>query len=254
MKKRIVFLGSKSIGYSCLNFLIEKSAELDLEIAGVLTKENKELSKSTESLSQLCATHKIPLIADLTEMLKLKDIAFLVSVQYHKILNQEEIDLASEMAINLHMAPLPDYRGCNQFSFAIIDQAREFGTTIHQMSTKIDGGAILFEKRFPLQPETWVSDLYAETVAASFELFQTSLPKLVQGEYSLTPQSSFSRSRPSSFHLRKEMAEIKALSLEWPKSKIARYIRATYFPPFPPPYFMIGDQKVEISLVEDESA
>ncbi|MBK8684503.1 MAG: hypothetical protein IPN26_05660 [Bacteroidetes bacterium] len=77
---------------------------------------------------------------------------FLISVQYHQILNERHIQKARTLAINLHMAPLPEYRGCNQFSFAILDQYPEFGTTLHVMDERIDHGDILFEKDSPYLP------------------------------------------------------------------------------------------------------
>lgn len=78
-------------------------------------------------------------------------ISFIVCNIVEEILNAEHIGHAKNIALNLHMAPLPEYRGCNQFSFAIADNKKEFGTTIHKMDTGIDHGNILFEKRFPIQ-------------------------------------------------------------------------------------------------------
>jgi len=250
MRKRIVFLGSKAIGYSCLEYLIEKCADLNVEIAAVLGKEKKSDDGSAlpHSIRRISTENDIPFLESLDEMMRLKDIDILISVQYHLILKQVQIDLASEIAVNLHMAPLPDYRGCNQFTFAIIDQAKEFGTTLHKISTKIDGGDIIFEKRFPIESNLWVQELHAQTVQASQELFEESLADLVSGRYELTPQSNFSGLRPNHFHLRSEIESVKKLSLEWPKHKISRYIRATYFPPFDPPFFEIDGKKVSIRL------
>lgn len=49
------------------------------------------------------------MIKDLSVLLSLEfDILF--SVQYHAILTQEQIECAKEIAFNLHLAPLPEYR------------------------------------------------------------------------------------------------------------------------------------------------
>ena len=61
------------------------------------------------------------------------------------------------------MAPLPEYKGCNQFSFAIIDEVNEFGTTIHEIEASIDSGPIIAEKRFFINNNLWVKDLYELT-------------------------------------------------------------------------------------------
>ncbi len=247
--KSIIFLGSKDIGFDCLSYLIQKASALNLEIKGVLTKVNA-LSSSAKNIPALCAENQIPVLENLEALWKEEAVDFLYSVQYHKILKQKHIDKARVVAVNLHMAPLPDYRGCNQFSFAIIDEAEEFGTTIHQMSTKIDGGAILFEDRFSISKEIWVKELHAKTVNASLELFKTSLAHLVQGNYSPVEQASYYNSRSSSFHFRKDIEAAKCLSLDWSKRRLERHIRACYFPPFEPPYFNLGGKRVYVQ-VED---
>jgi methionyl-tRNA formyltransferase len=177
-------------------------------------------------------------------------IDFLISVQYHEILKAHHIDRARDIAINLHMAPLPEYRGCNQFSFAIIDGKEEFGTTLHKMETGIDNGAIIAEKRFPIRKGIRVNELYDETVEASKELFEEAIGIVFEGDYQLIPQESLEEERGCSLHYRKEMAQIKKIDLNWPEEKIWRYIRATNMPGFPPPYAEVNGQCIYLSLDE----
>ena len=75
--------------------------------------------------------------------------------------------------------------------FAIADQAKEFGTTLHRMSTKIDGGDILFERRFAIGPNITVRELYEQTVSESKKLFDLSIYKLIHEDYHPIPQSDF---------------------------------------------------------------
>jgi methionyl-tRNA formyltransferase len=237
--KKIIFLGSKPIGYACLQYLIAQQKKLNFEIIGVLTNDNTKFNPE-QSVKALAKKNKIKLIPSLAKM---PACDILYSVQYHEILKATHIAKAKQIAVNLHMAPLPDYRGCNQFSFAIIDKAKEFGTTIHQLEVGIDNGAILFEDRFHLPKKTWVKDLYEETERRSIELFQDTLKSIVNADYKPKPQAKFKK-RKSSFHLRKEINDIKKIDLNWGKEKIERYIRATYFPPFEPPYFEMNGKKI----------
>ena len=235
--KKIIFLGSKPIGYACLQYLIAQQKKLNFEIIGVLTNDNTKFNPK-QGVKALAEKNKIKIIAKLDAM-PICDIIY--SVQYHEILKAKHIAKAKQIAVNLHMAPLPDYRGCNQFSFAIIDKAKTFGTTIHQLEKGIDNGAILFEDRFKIPKNIWVKDLYNETESRSVALFQDSLRNIVDGTYEPKPQNSFKRK--SNFHLRKEINHIKQIDLGWTKEKIERYIRATYFPPFEPPFCVIENQK-----------
>lgn len=161
-------------------------------------------------------------------------------------MKEKHIALARKLAINLHMAPVPEYRGCNQFSFAILDEAREFGTTIHKLDTSIDGGDIIAERRFPIDQDIRVDELYNKTFEASVTLFKSEIAKILNGEYRLVDQSSLI-DRKSSIHYRNEIDDLKKIDLSWPKEKINRHIRATLMPGFPPPYTMVDGKKIEFT-------
>ena len=240
MPQQIVFLGTKPIGYRCLEYMLSQQKLLDIEVVAVGTKKRPEFGNG-EDVASLAVAHGIPLLNSLEN---LPDCDIIYSVQYHKILKPVHIGKAKNTALNLHMAPLPEYRGCNQFSFDIIDGKEEFGTTLHQLDAGIDSGAVLFEKRFPIPPDCWVGELYNLTFEASLQLFKETLELVVKGDYTLTPQENLVETRGTSTHYRKEMAAIKQIDLAWTEEKIQRYIRATAMPGFEPPYCSIGAQKV----------
>ena len=239
-KQSLVFLGSKPVGYHTLHYLLQQREQLNLEIKGILTNDNPAFSNQL-SLKKLASEHDIPVFDSLQEM---PEADFLYSVQYHKILKEADILKAAKIALNLHMAPLPEYRGCNQFSFAIAEDKKEFGTTIHKIDTRIDHGDILFERRFAIPHNCWISELYDLTLTASIDLFIETIRDIIQGNYTLTPQQNLLADRGSSIHYRKEIEELKKIDLSWDEEKIGRHIRATYMPGFEPPYTMIGKEKI----------
>lgn len=242
-QKRIVFLGSKPIGFECFAYLLSVKEALDIEICGILTNVRKEFG-GAHDLNALAAEYNIPVIADVADI---PECDILYSVQYNKILKQEQIDKAAQLAVNLHMAPLPEYRGSNQFSFAIIDQKKEFGTTLHIMDSRIDHGDVLFQKRFAIPDNCWVSDLYELTFGASLALFKETLADIVNGNYTATPQSELEAQYGTSLHYRDEINELKCIDINWDREKINRYIRATSMPGFEPPYYMEDGKKMYFS-------
>lgn len=239
MRKQIIFLGSKPIGYECFSYMIAEKDNLNIEIAGLLTQARKEFEGKSD-LSALAMQYNIPIYEQPDDI---PEVDILYSVQYHLILKQQHIAKAKQIAVNLHMAPLPEYRGSNQFSFAILDNKKEFGTTIHQIDTRIDHGDILFQKRFMI-PQCWVNELYQLTFDASLALFKETLPSILDGTYTLTSQASLADTHGTSLHFRDEMADIKQIDLNWDKEKIERHIRATSMPGFEPPYTIINGEKV----------
>lgn len=240
MAVRIVFLGSKPIGYQCLRYLLEKTKELDIEIVGLRTRLRKEFG-GEHDLAALAAEQNIPLLQSLDD---LPECDIIYSVQHHELLQQQHIAKASRIAVNLHLAPLPEYRGCNQFSFAIMDQAPEFGVTLHAIDALIDHGDVLFEQRFSIPDHCWVSDLYEMTFSAALALFRESLKPLLEGNYNRLPQAELKKERSSSLHYRSEIEQLKQIDLDSGAEQIARAIRATYMPGFEPPYALIDGRKV----------
>jgi methionyl-tRNA formyltransferase len=149
------------------------------------------------------------------------------------------------------MAPLPEYRGANQFSYALIEEKKEFGTTIHKMDAQIDHGPIAFETRFAIPEECWVQDLYAITEKASIDLFVNSFDKILNNEINWIDQEQLIAERGTSLHFKNEINQLKQIDSTWPKEKILKYARATYMPGFEPPYFLIDNKKVFIKPQQD---
>ena len=240
-------MGTKESGYACLELLLNNQSELGAHVVGVLTNARPSLSGAKITVGGLCQKWGVPIIPSLEAYLNINDFDILISVQYHQILKPDHIQKAGQIAVNLHMAPLPEYRGCNQFSFAIIDQVQEFGTTLHTMEAGVDSGAILFERRFPISDNCYAGDLYERTLKETLVLFRSHIGDIIRGDYSPIEQSTLIEKRGTSFHLRKEIDDIKRIDLSWEKEKILRYTRATYFPPFPPPYAISNGERVEIT-------
>lgn len=208
-----------------------------------MTQSRKEFGDGFD-FNELAVEYNVPLIKQLEKLPKC-DIIY--SVQYHEILKEKHINQAKKGALNLHMAPLPEYRGSNQFSYAIIDGKVEFGTTIHVMDTQIDHGDIIFEKRFPIPENLWIDELYQLTVQHSVALFQSTLNSVIHEKWVLKKQKSLISKLGTSLHYRKEIQDLKKIDLNWPIQKIEKHIRATYMPGFEPPYCIIDDKKIYFS-------
>ena len=245
--KRVVFLGGKEVGFFCLSHLLNQAKQLGIEVVAVLTS-NKSISGGEFSFRDLCEEHSVLQLNSLDELLTLSDFDVLISVQYHLILAKEHIAKANQIAINLHMAPLPEYRGCNQFSFAILDDVSVFGTTFHKLEESIDEGALIAERRFKIAPNIFVKDLYNIALKESKLLFIENIKEIIDDEVSPIPQVELPQERTRGFHLRNEMEAIKQIDSNWPVEQQKRHFRATYFPPFPPPVLITNDDEVELDM------
>lgn len=246
--KKVVFLGTKPIGYDSLAYLLSLQEALNYKIIAVATKTRTEFG-TDKNIESLADQHGIKVLDD-HETIPECDIIY--SVQYHKILKQADIAKAKIIAINLHLAPLPDYRGCNQFSFAIFHGAKTFGVTIHQIDEGIDSGAILFEDRFPMDEKWWVKDLFEESNIRGLELLKSTWVEILSGNYKLVNQATLIAERGLNIHYRKDIEQLKRIDLNEDARKMKAKIRATYMPGFEPPYCEIDGKKIYFTQKEAE--
>jgi methionyl-tRNA formyltransferase len=77
--------------------------------------------------------------------------------------------LARSRFVNVHYAPLPQYRGRANVNWAIINGEPETAITVHVMAPGLDAGNILYQRRVPIGPDDTVGDLYAKLNEAQRE-------------------------------------------------------------------------------------
>jgi methionyl-tRNA formyltransferase len=64
--------------------------------------------------------------------------------------------------VNVHYAPLPEYRGRANVNWAIINGERETAVTIHVMAPGLDAGNVLYQQRVPIGPDDTIGELYTK--------------------------------------------------------------------------------------------
>ena len=69
MKNKIIFLGSKPIGYYCLNHLIQFKDDYDIEIIGVLTNNTNRFGSA--DLYELCSENSIDVFSNEAKIIDL---------------------------------------------------------------------------------------------------------------------------------------------------------------------------------------
>ena len=237
--KNVVIMASKDIGHHCFKYALNQQKSLGFKVIGLLS------NKRGQELIDLANDENITLLT-LEEYEKLLNVDICISIQYHKILNSKQLSVAREYSINLHMAPIPEYRGCNQFSYAIMNEEKEFGTSLHFMTPKIDGGGLIAERRFEIPPDIWVEELLIKTVNESKILFEENFASIISGN--VVEINQYQLGRRESFHSRDSINDLKEINLNDSQKNIEKRIRATAMSGFPPPYFYIGEKKIEISI------
>lgn len=73
-----------------------------------------------------------------------------VSMSFNQIFKKEIINLPRLKSINCHAGKLPFYRGRNILNWALINDEKEFGITVHYIDEGIDTGDIILQRTFPI--------------------------------------------------------------------------------------------------------
>jgi len=243
---RVVYLGGKASGASCLQVLLGQCDVLGIELAGVAA------AGRDGGIGDIARAANV---AVFSEPDAIPECDLLISVQYDRILKARHIAKARRIAVNLHFAPLPEYRGCNQFSLAILDKRAEFGVTLHELDEGVDSGPILFERRFSIPENIWVDQLHEMTLKEAEILFVETLPLLVSGQFERRPQSDYvaERGEPR-VSMRREIEELKQIDLSCSAEEIERRIRATAMPGFAPPYTMVAGERISLIRSRDTNS
>jgi len=104
------------------------------------------------------------------------DLAF--SVFYDRIVQPWFIAKCGRI-LNLHNGPLPRYRGVSPINWALKNNEREHGVTIHEITPGIDDGPIVSQVRFSIYPDVdEVVDVYRRCLAFGLLLFEQTMPRL----------------------------------------------------------------------------
>ena len=70
-----------------------------------------------------------------------------------------ELNLPKLKTINCHAGKLPFYRGRNILNWALINDEKKFGITVHYVDEKIDCGDIILQRIFKITDKDNILDL-----------------------------------------------------------------------------------------------
>lgn len=194
MTDRIIFFGTEAFSADALRALIASN----FNVVAVVTKPDQPKGrghKLTEPLVKTIAReHDIPVwqptkLADVAEQITSLQPVAGVLVSYGKIIPQSIIDLFTPGIINVHPSLLPRYRGPSPIEAAIIHHDNQTGVTIMQLSAAMDAGPIYAQRIIPLDHTETKPALYATLSRIGNQLLIDTLPDILSGALTPTPQN-----------------------------------------------------------------
>lgn len=228
----LVFFGSGPVAAASLEKLAQQ-----FEIEAVITKpqpsHHKEPFPVLEVAKKLALRTLTPNSKQaLSELFQTKPVhsKLGVVIDYGFIINQDVIDSFPLGIVNSHFSLLPEWRGADPISFAILSGQPKTGVSLMVIDAGLDTGKLIASRSLTIKPDDTTPSLTDALVALSNELLVEFLPRYASGEVQPkqqphTDRATYSRKLTKQdgiidWHKPAEVIEreIRAYT-EWPKSR-----------------------------------
>lgn len=242
MKKNVIFLGDRLIAQKCLTLLVEDKYREAFEVESIVSSKdffdsariNLGLKSSVDFVSNEERSEN-----RILDSIESNKIDMLISVQHNWILTEPILNAVSFQCFNLHNAKLPDYKGYNSISHAIINGDNEYVSTLHWMSPKVDSGDIAYQGISCIEKYDTAESLYKKTVEASTSIFKNFLDDLL----SKKPIPRLPIKGNGKFYRKNDLDDLKQINDIINFEKVDLISRAVFFPPHEPASLTFGGSK-----------
>jgi methionyl-tRNA formyltransferase len=149
------------------------------------------------------------------------------------LIRKEVLEAPRLGSYNLHPGPLPRYAGLNSVCWAIYNDEKKHGVTLHKMEAEVDAGPIVYQEFLEIGPEETGLSLTIKCVNAGVTLVDRLLQVAAQdpSKIPLIPQDLTKRE-----YFGREIPQNGNLSWYSPAQRISNFVRACDFSPFHSPW------------------
>jgi methionyl-tRNA formyltransferase len=191
---RIVVFGYHTIGYLCLQALIDQGEEV---CAVVTHADDPREHIWFESVAALARQAGIPVLCPTSPntascVRTIRELApdLLLSCYYRRLLGKALLDIPRLGGVNLHGSLLPKYRGRSPVNWVLVNGETQTGVTLHYMTEEADAGDIIAQRAVDIAFEDTAQTLFQKISRAALELFQDTFPLIKAGVAPRRPQDS----------------------------------------------------------------
>jgi methionyl-tRNA formyltransferase len=231
-KNSVVFFGSGPVAAQSLKLLSEWAA-----IEAVVTKPQPPHHKESFPVLELAKKLNLPIYtpqgkAALSELIASGPFTSQLGlvIDYGFIINQDVIDSFPLGIINSHFSLLPEWRGADPITFAILSGQQRTGVSLMRIVAAMDEGPLLAFGIQEIDPAMTAPSLTQRLILLSDGLLRVEVPRYFAGETKVIPQEEVSKrlldypATPS--YSRKLTKEDGILDWNKPAAQLEREIRA----------------------------
>ena len=174
-----------------------------------------------------------------------------VSMSFNQIFKSSIINHPPLGIINCHAGKLPFYRGRNVLNWALINDEKSFGITVHFINEEIDTGDIIIQQSYPISDDDDYSTLLSRSYIYCSELLYKAINNIRNGTATSYKQSKI---HPLGFYCtqRKQGDEI----MNWNNNSrdIFNFVRAISLPGPQATSYLAGKQIKINKVIEVKNA
>lgn len=120
-------------------------------------------------------------------IIKKENPDLLVSVFFNQILFPKIINIAKKGVLNVHPAYLPDYKGVSPVFWALSNEEKEIGATVHFINEGIDTGRIIKRKKVKVNNSDTEDSLYWRSMKEGSPLLISAIKEISKGRVKTLP-------------------------------------------------------------------
>lgn len=181
-----IFFGSGPVAASSLELLNQWHT-----IAAVVTKRTPPHHKEPAPVEVYAKAHGLPLLyADTkTELdtLTLPKVTYGIVIDFGVIISESVISLFPLGIINSHFSLLPEWRGADPITFALLSGQKTTGVSLMTIDKGMDTGNLLATQDYVISEQDTNASLTHQLIKISDALLQKTLPSYLEG--TITPYS-----------------------------------------------------------------
>ncbi len=179
--------------------ILESLIKEKYQVLAVVTQPDRKVGRkhilTASPVKQVAVAHDIEVlqpekIGGSPEMQHIIDLQpdLIVTAAFGQFLPTKLLKAAKVGAINVHGSLLPKYRGGAPVQYSIINGEAETGITIIYMVKKMDAGDMLAQQAIPIEKTDDTGTMFEKLSVVGRDLLLATLPKLLAGELTATPQ------------------------------------------------------------------
>ena len=164
-----------------IKFSLKKLSPIKIEFVFSNNKKAVGLKYAkAKEINTLCYNNKkTPIFENyLLKVLKKKKIRFICLAGFMKILSGNFIKKFKGKIINIHPSLLPKYKGLNTHSRVIKNKENYTGCTVHFVSSKLDSGKIILQKKIKIIKNENAKNLAKRVLLQEHKIYPKAIMKI----------------------------------------------------------------------------